>query len=82
MTWDNKNITSLILIYYHYHYTYSLLACHAKSIKPSAILLSIGIPENIARNAIRVSMDRNSKEADIIRAAELIAKSSRALDIQ
>ncbi|XP_045162388.2 selenocysteine lyase-like isoform X2 [Mercenaria mercenaria] len=39
-------------------------ACHAQN-RPSAILLATGVPENIARNALRLSLGRYTSKEDI-----------------
>ncbi|KAL8600025.1 hypothetical protein ACOMHN_057794 [Nucella lapillus] len=39
-------------------------ACHAQN-RPSHILLSMGVPENLARNALRLSVGRETSKADI-----------------
>lgn len=39
-------------------------ACHAQN-PPSPILLAMGVPENLARNALRLSVGRETTKADI-----------------
>ncbi|XP_060567870.1 selenocysteine lyase-like [Ruditapes philippinarum] len=39
-------------------------ACHAQN-RPSSILLATGIPESIARNALRLSLGRSTTKADV-----------------
>lgn len=52
-------------------------ACHSGSVKPSAVLLAMGIPEKQALGTLRLSLGRWStrEEADI--AARLIAKNAQ-----
>lgn len=40
-------------------------ACHSKSIKPSHVLLAMGVERNLARGAVRVSFGDGNTEADV-----------------
>ncbi|KAH3697991.1 selenocysteine lyase-like [Dreissena polymorpha] len=56
-------------------------ACHAQN-KPSAILLAVGIPEDIARNALRLSLGRETTLADVDLVVEDLVQAVQELDAE
>ena len=48
-------------------------ACHADRKEPSAVLVAMGVPRELALGAVRLSIGRGTTEDDITRASELIA---------
>ncbi len=55
-------------------------ACHADSEEPSAILLALGIPRDVALGTVRLSLGRHSTAEDIDSAATLLAAAWRDLN--
>lgn len=47
-------------------------ACSSGSLEPSHVLAAMGIPERLARGAIRFSLSRDTSESDIDRALDMI----------
>ncbi len=47
-------------------------ACHSGSTEPSAVLLSMGYPPEIARTMLRLSFGQGNTAADVERAAEIV----------
>jgi len=47
-------------------------ACATGAIEPSHVLLAMGIPPDLARSALRLSLGRETTSADILRAASVI----------
>ena len=47
-------------------------ACATGAIEPSHVLLAMGIPPELARSALRLSLGRETTPADILRAASVI----------
>jgi len=56
-------------------------ACHAGSHTPSAVLKAMGISDDRALSALRLSLGRNNTENQIRRAVSLIAKAYRDLTV-
>jgi cysteine desulfurase len=58
-------------------------ACASGSLEPSPVLLAMGVPERIAYGSIRLSLSRESCEADVERGVEqvagVVAQLSRAM---
>ncbi|MBI5485892.1 MAG: cysteine desulfurase [Deltaproteobacteria bacterium] len=53
-------------------------ACHAGDEAPSAVLTAMGVPAEVARGAVRLSLGRGTTEPDVERAAEALLRSWRA----
>jgi cysteine desulfurase len=47
-------------------------ACSTGSVEPSHVLIAMGVPRELALAAIRFSLGRQSSEADIDRAAQVM----------
>ena len=47
-------------------------ACTTGSLEPSHVLTALGIPAELARGSLRLSLGRTTTDADIDRAAEVI----------
>jgi len=54
-------------------------ACHADSEDPSAILLALGIPRDVALGAVRLSLGRNTAREDVEAAASSLAAAWRLI---
>jgi len=54
-------------------------ACHSGATTPSPVLSAMGLPDDRARQAIRLSVGRYTTIDDIDRAADLLAAAARAL---
>ena len=48
-------------------------ACHADHKEPSAVLVAMGVPRDLALGALRLSVGRYSREDEIVRASEMIS---------
>ncbi len=53
-------------------------ACASGAIEPSHVLLAMGYPESEARAALRLSIGRNTTQADVTRAADMLARVAQA----
>jgi cysteine desulfurase len=49
-------------------------ACHAGETEPSAVLLAMGVPREVALGAVRFSLGRWTTEDEIDRAVEVLAR--------
>jgi cysteine desulfurase len=49
-------------------------ACSSGKVKPSHVLRAMGVPETLARSALRVSFGWNSTEADVEAAVSAISR--------
>ncbi len=49
-------------------------ACTSGSVEPSAVLLALGLPAALAREALRFSLGRDTTEEDVDEAAALVAR--------
>lgn len=54
-------------------------ACSSGSLEPSRILINMGIPHDLARSSVRISLSRMTTEEEIILASQLIAKTVKDL---
>lgn len=54
-------------------------ACSSGSLEPSPVLLAMGVPEEIAHGSLRFSLSRETTEAEIDQAIEIIADSVKRL---
>jgi cysteine desulfurase len=54
-------------------------ACHAGEERPSSALLAMGLSDEEAHGAIRLSLGRGTTEAEVERAAGLLLEAARAL---
>jgi len=54
-------------------------ACHAGAHEPSGVLLAMGVPPEVALGAVRLSLGRDTAEAEIDLAAEALASAWRRL---
>jgi cysteine desulfurase len=54
-------------------------ACSSGSLEPSPVLLAMGLPEPVAHGSIRLSLGRETTEAQVREAAEIVAQAVRTL---
>ncbi len=54
-------------------------ACHAGETEPSAVLLAMGVPRDVALGAVRLSLGRWTTEEEIDRAVEILARQVNSL---
>ncbi|MCL4732902.1 cysteine desulfurase [Patescibacteria group bacterium] len=54
-------------------------ACHAGETEPSAVLLAMGVPRDVALGAVRFSLGRWTTEEEIDRAVEVLARRVNSL---
>ena len=54
-------------------------ACHSGSLNPSHVLTAIGVPDDLARGSIRLSISEDLYKGDILYIAEMIAKEVKFL---
>lgn len=54
-------------------------ACHAGEEQPSAVLLAMGVPPEVARGAVRMSLGHSTTEADIKRASAVLRSAYQQL---
>ncbi|MDX2018380.1 MAG: cysteine desulfurase family protein [Planctomycetota bacterium] len=54
-------------------------ACSSGSLEPSPVLLAMGLPEPVAHGSIRLSLGRETTEAQVREAAEILAQAVRTL---
>ena len=52
-------------------------ACHAGEETPSATLLAMGVPPDVARGAVRLSLGRANSPTEIAAAVEMLVKAHR-----
>ena len=57
-------------------------ACSSGKVAPSHVLAAMGVPEDLARGAIRVSLGWNSREADVVRFAQAFETLLQRLYVQ
>jgi len=57
-------------------------ACHEGQHSPSAVLKAMGVSDEDALSAVRISLGRTNTEAQIMRAAKLFVKAYRSLSIK
>jgi cysteine desulfurase len=48
-------------------------ACHAGEVNPSAVLVAMGVPDDVAAGAIRLSLGRHTTTEQILTAAIALA---------
>lgn len=54
-------------------------ACNSGALTPSHVLTAIGVPDDLARSSIRISLSEDLYKGDIFYIAEMIAKEVKFL---
>lgn len=49
-------------------------ACNSQSVKPSHVLIAMGIPENLCFSSLRISIGKNTTESEVNKAIQIITK--------